>query len=147
MSGVAGLPFNDMLFYHATAKALSEGLGFIGFDQQPTARWPPAFPFLLSLVYRVAGPEPAAGEVFNAVVSALTVPLLYLVALRSFGRSAARLAAGLLAVMPGQIFLAEGILAESLYGFVLVGLFALLVALPDRRWSAVVIGLASGWRR
>ena len=30
------LPFNDMLFYHATAKALADGLGFIGFDGNPT---------------------------------------------------------------------------------------------------------------
>ncbi len=144
LSDVAGLPFNDMLFYHATAKALSEGMGFIGFNGEPTSRWPPAFPFLLSLVYRVAGPEPTAGEVFNAVVSALTVPLLYLVALRSFGRSAARVAGVLAALMPGQILLAEGLLAESLYAFVLVGLFALLAWLPDRRWSAVAIGLAVG---
>lgn len=144
LSGVAGLPFNDMLFYHATAKALSEGMGFIGFNGEPTARWPPAFPFLLSLVYRVAGPEPQAGEVLNAILSALTVPLLYLVALRSFGRSSARVAGVLLAIMPGQILLAEGLLAESLYAFVLVGLFALMVALPDRRWAAVAIGLAVG---
>jgi 4-amino-4-deoxy-L-arabinose transferase-like glycosyltransferase len=144
LSGVEGLPFNDMLYYHATAKALSEGMGFIGFNGEPTARWPPMFPFLLSLVYRVAGPEPAAGEIFNAVVSALTVPLVYLIGLRSFGHSVARVAGVLAALMPGQILLAEGLLAESLYAFVLVGLFALLVWLPDRRWSAVAFGLAIG---
>jgi 4-amino-4-deoxy-L-arabinose transferase-like glycosyltransferase len=46
--------------------------------------------------------------------------------------------------MPGQILYAESILAEPLYTFVLVGFVALLVGLPDRRRSAVVIGLAIG---
>jgi hypothetical protein len=62
------LPFNDMLFYHDTAKALADGRGYISFDAQPTARWPPAFPFLLSLVYRVAGAKPGAGEAMNALL-------------------------------------------------------------------------------
>ena len=138
------LPFNDMLFYHATAKALADGLGFIGFDGNPTARWPPAYPFLLSLVYRVFGASPGNAEVFNAFLGAATVPLLYLVALRSLGRPAAKLAGVLLALMPGQILMAEGILAETLYAFVLVGFFALLVTLPDRRWAAALLGAAVG---
>jgi 4-amino-4-deoxy-L-arabinose transferase-like glycosyltransferase len=138
------LPFNDMLFYHATAKALADGLGFIGFDGNPTARWPPAFPFLLSLVYRVFGAKPENAELLNAFLGAATVPLLYLVALRSFGRPAAKLAGVLLALMPGQILIAEGVLAETLYAFLLVGFFALLVTLPDRPWTAVALGAAVG---
>ena len=107
-------------------------------------RQPPAYPFLLSLVYRVFGANPGNAEVFNAFLGAATVPLLYLVALRSFGRPAAKLAGVLLALMPGQILVAEGILAETLYAFVLVGFFALLVTLPDRRWAAALLGAAVG---
>ncbi len=138
------LPFNDMLFYHSTAKALADGLGFISLDQNPTARWPPGFPFLLSLVYRVFGSDHAYAELMNAVLGAATVPLAYLAARRAFDRRTALVAAGALALMPGQILYAESILAEPLYTFVLVGFVALLVGLPDRRRSAIVIGLAIG---
>jgi 4-amino-4-deoxy-L-arabinose transferase-like glycosyltransferase len=138
------LPFNDMLFYHSTAKALAEGLGFISLDQNPTARWPPAFPFLLSLVYRAFGSDHANAELMNAMLGAATVPLAYYAARRAFDRRTGLLAAGALAVMPGQILYAESILAEPLYTFVLVGILAMLVGLPDRRLSAAAIGLAIG---
>jgi 4-amino-4-deoxy-L-arabinose transferase-like glycosyltransferase len=138
------LPFNDMLFYHATAKALADGLGFIGFDGNPTGRWPPAFPFLLSLVYRVFGSDPVNAELLNAVIGAATVPLAYLAASRAFDRRTGLVAAAAVALMPGQILYAESVLAEPLYTFFLVGFLAMLVALPDRRLSAALIGLAIG---
>jgi 4-amino-4-deoxy-L-arabinose transferase-like glycosyltransferase len=138
------LPFNDMLFYHSTAKALAEGLGFISLDQNPTARWPPAFPFLLSLVYRVFGSDHAYAELMNAFLGAGTVPLAYIAARRAFDRRTALVAAGALAIMPGQILYAESILAEPLYTFVLVAILAMLVTLPDRRLSAALVGVAIG---
>jgi 4-amino-4-deoxy-L-arabinose transferase-like glycosyltransferase len=138
------LPFNDMLFYHSTAKALAEGLGFISLDQNPTARWPPGFPFLLSLVYRVFGSDRAYAELLNAALGAATVPLAYIAARRAFDRRTGLVAAAALALMPGQILYAESILAEPLYTFVLVGVVAMLVALPDRRLSAALIGVAIG---
>src|SRR5919198_4591595 len=52
--------FNDTLFYHSTAQSLAEGRGFRAIGA-PTAQWPPAFPFLLSLVYRVTGAHERAG--------------------------------------------------------------------------------------
>jgi 4-amino-4-deoxy-L-arabinose transferase-like glycosyltransferase len=138
------LPFNDMLFYHSTAGALSEGEGFVSFDGNPTGRWPPAFPFLLSLVYRVTGVEVQAAELLNAGIGAATVPLVYLAAHRAFGRAPAIFAAAAFAVFPGQILYAEAVLAETLYTFVLMGILALLVTLPDRRWAAAALGAAIG---
>jgi 4-amino-4-deoxy-L-arabinose transferase-like glycosyltransferase len=138
------LAFDDQLFYQWTANALSEGRGFIGLDGNATARWPPAFPFLLSLVYRVFGSDPTNAEVLNAVIGAATVPLVYLAARRAFDRPVALVAAAAFAVMPGQILYAESILAEPLYTFLLVAMLAMLVALPDRRWAAAAIGLVIG---
>jgi hypothetical protein len=138
------LPLNDMYFYHGTAKALADGLGFISFDQNPTARWPPAFPFLLSLMYRVFGSDPTRAETLNAFLGAATVPLMYVAAKRALDRRTALVAAGALALMPGQILYSEAVLAEPLYTFVLVGFLALLVGLPDRRLSAALVGLAIG---
>ncbi len=93
--------FNDAFFYHRTADLLAGGYGFASNPGVPTAQWPPVFPFLLSLIYRVTGPDPLAGELFNAVVGALTVALLYLLARRLFDRLTATIAAGFLAILPG----------------------------------------------
>ncbi|MFL5866232.1 MAG: glycosyltransferase family 39 protein [Thermoleophilaceae bacterium] len=139
----AGL-FSDAFFYHHTATLLARGYGFASNPGVPTAQWPPLFPFLLSLVYRVTGPHPVAGELMNAFFGALTVPLLYLLGLRAFGRLEATIAALLLAIFPGQLLWPDVLLSETLYAFLLVGFFALVTILPRRTWSVLVLGLAIG---
>jgi 4-amino-4-deoxy-L-arabinose transferase-like glycosyltransferase len=136
--------FNDAFFYHHTAGLLASGHGFESNPGVPTAQWPPLFPFLLSLVYRVTGPEPVAGELMNALLGALTVSMVYLLGLRTFGRLEATVAAGLLAIFPGQILWADVLLSETLYALLLVGFFALAASLPRRPWSVLVLGVAVG---
>ena len=118
--------FNDELFYHHAAGTLANGDGLRSATSGPTAQWPPVFPFLLSIVYRITGQHHAAGEVFNAVLGALTVSLLYLLARRLFGRREAIVAAGGLAIFPGQILWNEVLLAETVYALGLVGFLFLL---------------------
>jgi 4-amino-4-deoxy-L-arabinose transferase-like glycosyltransferase len=136
--------FNDARFYHGFADSLVDGDGYARADGTPTAQWPPGFSFVLSLVYRFTGPDPLAGEVMNAVLGALTVPLLYVATLRAFGRRAALVAAGWLAVMPGPILWADVLFSETLYAFAVVAVFALLATLPARWWSVLVLGLVIG---
>src|SRR5437764_1096723 len=139
-----GFVFNDTLFYHSTAQSLAEGRGFRAIDRGPTAQWPPGFPFLLSLVYRVTGAHERAGLVMNAALGALTVPLLYALARDLFGRREAVFAGTALAVLPGQILWTDVLLAEVLYTFLLVGFFLMLARLPVGGWSAAVLGLGVG---
>ncbi len=136
--------FNDTFFYHRTADLLAHGHGFSSSVGVPTAQWPPAWPFTLSLLYRVFGPHPLAGEVFNALLGAVTVPMLYALALRAFGRAEARVAAVALALLPGQILWTDVLLAETLYTFVLVGFWLLVAYLPRRAWAVALLGLAIG---
>jgi 4-amino-4-deoxy-L-arabinose transferase-like glycosyltransferase len=137
------LPANDVLFYHATAALMADGQGFSLYGE-PTAHWPPLVPFLYSLAYRVAGPEPFAAVALNAVIGAATVPLLYAVALRTFGAGAARIAAGALALMPGQILFADALLAETTYTFLLVAFLCAVTYLPARASTALGLGLLAG---
>jgi 4-amino-4-deoxy-L-arabinose transferase-like glycosyltransferase len=139
----AGL-FNDTLFYHRTADMLASGHGFASNPGVPTAQWPPGFPFLLSLAYRVTGPDPLTGELINALLGALTVALLYLLARSLFGRVAGTIAAGALALLPGSILWTDVLLSETLFAFMLVGFFALVAWLPPRPWSVAVLGVAIG---
>jgi 4-amino-4-deoxy-L-arabinose transferase-like glycosyltransferase len=139
-----GFPFNDTLFYNSVATALSEGRGYMGLHGEATAQWPPGFPFLLSIVYRVTGPEPLSGELMNAGLGALNVAALYALALRVFGRREAIVAALGLAILPGQILWTDVLLAETLYTLTLTVFFVLVAYLPRGPWTVVVLGLAIG---
>jgi 4-amino-4-deoxy-L-arabinose transferase-like glycosyltransferase len=139
-----GFAFNDIFFYHSIANQLAEGNGFANAEGEPTAQWPPVYPLLLSLLYRVFGAEPLVGELLNALIGAATVLLLYFVALRALGRREAVVAGLALAVLPGPIFLADALLAETLYAFLIVSVLALLLVLPDRRSSQVLLGAVIG---
>jgi 4-amino-4-deoxy-L-arabinose transferase-like glycosyltransferase len=136
--------FNDELFYHHAAETLSDGQGLRATAGGPTAQWPPAYPFALSLVYRITGPEPLAGQALNALIGAFTVVGLFLLARRLFGRREAVVAALLLAVLPGQVLWSDVLLAETPYALVLVAFFLALAALPPRPLVALGVGALIG---
>src|ERR1700754_1775195 len=56
---------NDTFFYHSVGARLAEGHGYTLLDGSPTAGWPPVWTFMVSLVYRVFGPDQKAGYVLN----------------------------------------------------------------------------------
>src|SRR3954451_8832043 len=135
--------FNDTFFYSWTGAAISMGDGF-SFLGHASAHWPPGYSFLLAGVYKVFGADTFNALVGNAVLGALTVPLVYLVGLRALGRPAAIAAAVALAVMPGQILIADVALAETFYTLELVGFVALAVSLERRPRTVVALGAVAG---
>jgi 4-amino-4-deoxy-L-arabinose transferase-like glycosyltransferase len=135
---------NDTLFYQSAAFSLAEGRGFATLFGEPTAHWPPGFPFIVSIAYRVFGIHTSLGLAVNVVLSTATVGLLYLVAERMMGRREARVAGVAMALLPGAIFFTGLWLSETTYMFILVAFLALVVFLPDRRWTAVLLGVAVG---
>ncbi len=114
---------------------------------EPTAGWPPGFPFLVSLLYRVFGERLSLALALNVVLSTATVVLIYLVVDRMLGRREARVAAGFFAILPGPLFMTGSLPLGDTFIFVLVGFLALMVFLPDRRWTAVRSAWRSGWPR
>jgi len=137
--------FADPAFYHQAASTLAAGDGHLGFGGEPSARWPPVFPFVLAPFYAVFGSDPLVGELVNAVLGAACVPLLFLLARRLFGRREGLIGAALLALFPGQILYTDLLLAETLYAFWLLAFFLLLSVLPlDRWWPALAVGAAVG---
>ena len=135
---------DDQALYSAGAAQLVAGHGFSTVGGLPTAAEPPGFGFALAAVYQIFGFYRVGGEVLNAVLGALTVPLVYFIVLRTVGRRAARVAGLVMAVLPGQIYFCDALLSESLYTFILVSFFALAIRLPNRRRSYVVLGLVAG---
>jgi 4-amino-4-deoxy-L-arabinose transferase-like glycosyltransferase len=142
-SGPSTFAFNDTFFYTWTGGAISRGDGF-SFLGHPTAHWPPGYSFLLAGVFEVFGPKVLYALVANAVIGALTVPLVFLIARRALGRRAAIAAAAALAVFPGQILMGDVALAETLYAFELCA-FVALAMLLGRGWrSLAVLGVCAG---
>jgi hypothetical protein len=139
-----GFVLNDAMLYNANAVAINQGLGFRPPQGGPSAQWPPAYSTVLAGIYWLFGIRPLYGEIFNAVVGALTVPLLMLLIERVVDRRAAIVGGVMLAVLPGPILWTDVLVTETLYTamFVLL-LFVLAYATPTWRW-VVVIGAVIG---
>jgi len=133
------LGFNDQFLYHHMAEGLARGDGYEIFGQ-PTLRWPPAYPFLLSILYRVTGPDPTAGFVLNALISTAAVPLTFVIGHRVAGRRAAIAAAAVIAVLPGQWLFSATLLTEP------IATLQILIALAIAVWlrPGVAAALALG---
>jgi 4-amino-4-deoxy-L-arabinose transferase-like glycosyltransferase len=138
-----GFPFNDTLFYDSVATNLAGGHGYT-LSGAPTAHWPPIYTLLLGGVYSVFGHHPVAGEIINAILGALLVPLAYLAASRWLGRTEAKFVAGAVAVMPGLIFFSDVLLTETLYSLQLLILVLLLATSEPTRRRCILIGALIG---
>jgi 4-amino-4-deoxy-L-arabinose transferase-like glycosyltransferase len=135
---------NDTVFYKFASTSLAGGHGYLGLRFEPTAGWPPGFPFLMSLLFRAFGIHLKLALALNVALATATVVLLYLVVERMLDRRSARVAAGFFAILPGPLFMTGLFLSETLFIFMLVGFLALLVFLPDARWTALALGVALG---
>lgn len=135
---------HDALFYQIAANNLANGDGFSYLFGEPSAHWPPGYPFLVSLGYIVFGTHVKLGLALNVVLGAATAGLLYVVARRMLGRPAGLVAGAAFALLPSAIFFTGLFLAESTYIFMLVAFLALALFLPDRGWKPVALGVAAG---
>jgi tetratricopeptide (TPR) repeat protein len=138
-----GLYLGDALVFHRWAQALAAGdwLGREVFFQAPL------YPYLLGVLYRLAGDGPLAVHLLQAVMGAAACGLLAAAGWLFFGRRVGLLAGLGLALYPPSIFL-EGLIQKSALDLLLTG--ALLVALgllarrpTVRRWLAagLLLGL------
>jgi 4-amino-4-deoxy-L-arabinose transferase-like glycosyltransferase len=134
--------FDDSVFYYASASTLAREFAY----RDPyawgayTAHWPPGYPLVLSIVFRVFGTGLVAAKSLNIALSAATVLLTYAVGARVFGKPAGIVAALLLAVTPGHIFFSPLTMTELLFCFGFLAVIAMLV-----RWTIDVEPLSWRW--
>lgn len=139
-----GFVLNDAMLYNANAVAINEGLGFRPPQGGPSAQWPPGYSTVLAGLYWLFGINPFWGELFNAVVGAITVVLLMLLIERVVDRRAAIVGGVMFAVLPGPILWTDLLVTETLYTAMFVLLLLVLAhASPTWRWM-VVIGAVIG---
>ena len=122
-----GFPFRDSLYYHLGAESILAGHGYAGLFGVPIVRWAPGYSGLLAGVYWLFGTSPLRGEIMNAVVGALTVPLLYVTFRRAFNERVALIAAVMLCFMPGPILWTDLLVTETVFTFLFVAFVALVV--------------------
>jgi 4-amino-4-deoxy-L-arabinose transferase-like glycosyltransferase len=135
---------DDALFYEFTADNLAHGRGFSHLFGGASAQWPPGFPFVVSLLYRIFGLHLNLGLALNVGLGTLTALLIYLLGRRVLGRPGGIVAGVFFAILPAPIFFTGLFLSETTFLFVLVGFLALATFLPQRRWTPVVLGVAAG---
>ena len=136
--------FNDAFFYHSVAAMAADGKGFSTLDGRPFGQWPPGYPFLLSVLYRLTGTSPLAGEFLNGVLGAAAVPLIYSIAHRSLGQVEAKFCAIAMAIMPAQILFTDVLMSEPMFVLILLTMLWLIATREPTVQTAVLAGLVMG---
>ncbi|MBI2724271.1 MAG: glycosyltransferase family 39 protein [Chloroflexi bacterium] len=128
---------NDPALYDLLAGRMADGLGYTRPTGEKFAYYPIGFPAT------VAGLK-KAGDIFgwdrsvfsikmmNGIFGAITVLLLYLLALRVTDRRTAIIAGLLLSIFPSQVFYTGTVLSEPLFTMLFI---AALLALAWRPWT------------
>ncbi|MFN8017784.1 MAG: hypothetical protein U0P45_06645 [Acidimicrobiales bacterium] len=147
--------FLDPTRYLGYAQAIRNGQGMLeGLTGQPTAYYPPGYPWFLGIVAWVTSPITdhiwMSAAVVQAFLGAASIALAAFVAHRLAGAWPAVVAAALYAFYPNLIFHTGVLLGETLYNFLFLAFLAVLLAKPWTvafTWqralaSGVLLGLA-----
>jgi 4-amino-4-deoxy-L-arabinose transferase-like glycosyltransferase len=135
--------FDDTVWYRGSAHFISIGEGYLNpFAGTPTAAWPPGYPYFLGTVFRIFGEGLAQTYVANALLAVATVAVVYVIGVLLLERTTALVAAGALAVWPGQVYFTSLTLSEILFTFLLTsGVLALLVVPKVDSWRLPMVML------
>jgi hypothetical protein len=147
--------FHDDGIYIVTARALAEGEGYriISLPESPPqTKYPILFPWLLSLVWRLAPSFPDNLLLLRTVPVASTVAWLWLSwrLLLTCGapRAAATAVVALTAASPWVVFLGTALLSETLFAALLTGSLLLLAKVreesPRAGYVCALAGLLAG---
>jgi 4-amino-4-deoxy-L-arabinose transferase-like glycosyltransferase len=117
----------DWVAYHNLGTALASGQSI------DTAR-PIGWPAVLGALYRVGGPNPLFGELFNVGATVATALLLFWLTRRCFGPVAAVAATFIYAISPAPAVFAAVLASEPLFTALLIGAICLAILAIDRGW-------------
>lgn len=137
-----GLKMGDAAAFHDWALRIAGG-DWLGSEVFLHA---PLYPYFLGVVYTVFGSDPLTARLVQAVVGALSCVFTAMAAGRLFGRRAAAVAGGLLALYAPAIFF-DGIFQDSVLDLFLASLTLWTLAelfASRRRWLWAALGLVLG---
>jgi len=123
----------DMTFYELAALQITEGALLRDFDGTPTAKWSPGYPLLLGSAYIAFGKHLIVGKLLNALLATLSGWFCYELGRRLFRPAVGLVGAGLLALLPGDIFYSALLLSEAAFSTLFTGALLAFVILEERR--------------
>jgi len=145
---------SDSVSYNGIAKNLLAGKGYsspnhmIARQDQPTAFYAPTYPFYLVALYYVFGPSTKAGVMSHMILAIATIPLIYLLGMRLYGRVEGAIASLIYAVSPDIIHYNIMLTSETLFFVLEICLSILIVGIfkKDRPslWMLAATGLVFG---
>jgi 4-amino-4-deoxy-L-arabinose transferase-like glycosyltransferase len=128
-------PRFDESQYVLHARNLAAGNGYTDENGHLEVYWPPGYPAVLSVGYRLFGYRPFVGTALQVLLGIATIVLISTIGTAAFGTRIGRYAALLLAVYPTHVFYATLNLTEPL--FTLLVMFAVLLL-----WRSLTGGAA-----
>lgn len=131
---------SDASYYNEVALNIVSGKGIT--YRQETFSITPAYPLFLAGIYKVFGQSYDVVRIVQAILSALTCVLIYLIARNLFNRKVALIAGLIIVIYPSFILQSTAILTETLFIFLLVLAMLCLVLCLEK--SSMKWGLVAG---
>ncbi len=107
--------WGDAGSYDRIARNLLAGIGYSQYPPEADVFWPPLYPLLLGLVYKLLGYNVLLARVVQAMVGALVPGVLYLMGRALFDERAGRLAGLGAALYPYLIYFGAWLIADGPY--------------------------------
>lgn len=130
-------PVGDETDYYELASNLAGGNGYTIGGHSVASR-PPLYPVLLSMLYRVTGPNVVLGRIVQVLLGGCVVLLVYRVARRYFSPPVAWIGAALTACNPFLIFVSGYLLTENLYTILILLLLLTISHMKHWSWTRLV---------
>jgi hypothetical protein len=137
-------PTSDFLIYHQIADTLATAGDYGQAPGVHEAYWPPGWPALLGLGYRVFGTDPTVGALLAACLGTGTLILGAMIADRLLSRPFAIAVVALLALNPAWILFTSVLATEHLAAFLVTAILALILLTEPRPMTAIGIGALEG---
>jgi hypothetical protein len=143
------VPVSDSRDYHALARSLAAGEGYVQRYEGETAAYQgltfrayrmPGYPVFLAAVYGLTGWRPLHAQLANVACDLVTGLLVLVIARRLFGRQVARWALGLFAL---HVLWTPVLLTEALFTALYTALVAALVTGAMARSAATALGVGA----
>jgi tetratricopeptide (TPR) repeat protein len=136
------MPDSDCKYYHVWATEISKG-GFLG---KSIFYGMPLYPYFLGIIYKIFGPSPIYGHIFQFILGAFNAVLIYLIAKRIFNQKVAVLSSLIFASYAMIIFYEVLLMPVALILFLNSILIMLALRVKERpsKGRIYLLGLTLG---
>lgn len=137
---VLDVPIIDSEYYHAWAESLATGRS----SERDVFFMSPLYPYFLSILYRLFGPNPHVAVFFQALMDILIVYLIYLLGRRLFNSNVGLLAAFFAAFYRPFVYYEGVLLSATLILLLNAGALLLLFSSSKKNWISILAGILLG---